>query len=205
MTQLFIGTLLLAFVHALIPNHWLPLVAIAKAENWEKAELMLTATLTASAHVLGTVLLGIVLGLVGSRLAHEYESYIHLIAPVMLILFGLIYFSINMPHHHHAAKEYVKGSRESKTRWILMFVIVMFLSPCLEVESLFLAAGPFGLDGILLLAIVYATISITGIVSLVMFAYKGIQMFNSHFIEHNEKRITGVVLIFVGIITFFIH
>lgn len=205
MGSIVIGTLLLGLVHALIPNHWLPLVAIAKTEKWEKAELILVATITASAHVLGTVILGITLGLVGQKLAHEYEAYIHLIAPVLLILFGLIYFSINTPHHHHTPNEYVQDAKKSKTRWIVIFIITMFLSPCLEVESLFLAAGPYGLDGILLLALAYAVISISGIVTLVMLANAGIQMINSHFIEHNEKRITGLVLIFVGILTFFIH
>ncbi|MFT2628545.1 hypothetical protein, partial [Escherichia coli] len=74
-----------------------------------------------------------------------------------------------------------------------------------EVESLFLAAGAYGWDDILLLALVYAAISITGIITLVMLAFKGVQMMNSQFIEHNEKRITGMVLIIIGIVTFFLH
>lgn len=205
MAQLLIGTVLLAFVHALIPNHWLPLAAIAKTENWKKKELLIVASLTACAHILGTVLLGIVLGLIGSKLAAEYESYVHLIAPLLLILVGLIYFSINMLHLHHSGKEYVRAGNKSKTRWVMIFAGMMFLSPCLEVESLFLAVGPFGLDSILLLAMAYAMISIVAIVSFVAIAHKGIQMINSYFLERYEKRITGVVLIFVGIITFFIH
>lgn len=176
MTQLLIGILLLAFVHALIPNHWLPLVAIAKTENWEKAELMVVASLTASAHVLGTVLLGIILWLLGSKLAHQFDTYVHLITPVLLIVLGLIYFFINMSHSNHSSKEYVRNSKKSKTRWILIFTGMMFLSPCLEVESLFLAAGPFGLNSIMILAMVYAATSIFAIVSLVLLGHKGINM-----------------------------
>lgn len=205
MFSIITGTILLGIIHALIPNHWLPLVAIAKAEKWEKTELMLVASITATAHVLGTVILGIALGLIGTKLASEYEGYVHVIAPVLLILFGLIYFTVNLPHHHHSAKQEVNQYNKSKTKWILVFTAMMFLSPCLEVESLFLAAGAYGLDNILLLALVYALISITGILTLVMVAFKGIQLMNSQFIEHNEKRITGMVLIMVGIITFFIH
>lgn len=139
------GTILLGITHALIPNHWLPLVAVAKSEKWERYELMLVASITASAH------------------------------------------------------------KKSKTKWVLIFAATMFLSPCLEVESFFLAAGAYGWDDIIPLVFVYAAISITGIVSLIMLAYKGFQMINSHFIEHNEKRITGMVLIIVGIVTFFLH
>ncbi|OQP58947.1 hypothetical protein A3860_39130 [Niastella vici] len=205
MYSIITGTILLGITHALIPNHWLPLVAIAKAEKWEKFELMMVTSITASAHVLGTAILGVALGRVGTRLAHEYEEYVHVIAPVLLILFGLIYFSINLPHHHHTANKDIQQYKRSKTKWIMMFAFIMFLSPCLEVESLFLAAGAYGWDSILLLALVYAVISITGIITLVMLAHKGIQMINSHFIEQNEKRITGLVLIIVGIVTFYLH
>ncbi|MBN8836214.1 MAG: hypothetical protein J0I09_03065 [Sphingobacteriia bacterium] len=43
MYSIIAGTILLALVHALIPNHWLPLVAVGKAEKWEKSELMLVS------------------------------------------------------------------------------------------------------------------------------------------------------------------
>ena len=205
MYSIITGTLLLALTHAFIPNHWLPLVAIAKAEKWEKSELMLVSAITASAHVLGTIILGVTLGMVGSKLAKQYEEYVHVIAPILLILFGLIYFSINLPHSHRSPNKNTLGKQRSKTRWILIFAAMMFLSPCLEVESLFLAAGAYGLDDIAILAFVYAVVSITGIMTLVMLAFKGAQLLNSHFIEHNEKRITGMILIIVGIVTFFLH
>jgi cytochrome c biogenesis protein CcdA len=179
-------------------------VAIARSEKWEKYELILVTSITASAHVMGTVILGIALGMVGSKLAHQYEGYVHVIAPVLLIIFGLIYFTVNRPHHHSANKN-VQHYKKSKTKWVLIFAATMFLSPCLEVESLFLTAGAYGLNGILLIALVYAVISITGIITLVILAFKGVQMMNSQFIEHNEKRITGIVLIIVGIVTFFLH
>ncbi len=205
MFSIITGTILLAVIHALIPNHWLPLVAIAKAEKWEKSELMLVSSITASAHVLGTVILGIILGLVGSKLAHQYDEYVHVIAPVLMIVFGLIYFTVNLPHHHHAAKADVEQYRKSKRKWIVIFVVMMFFSPCLEVESFFLAAGAYGVDKIFLLALVYAAISISGIITLVMLAFRGVQLLKMQIIEHHEKRITGVVLIIVGIVTFFIH
>ena len=204
MYSLITSTILLGIIHALIPNHWLPLVAIARSEKWEKYELILVTSITASAHVMGTVILGIALGMVGSKLAHQYEGYVHVIAPVLLIIFGLIYFTVNRPHHHSANKN-VQHYKKSKTKLVLIFAATMFLSPCLEVESLFLTAGAYGLDGILLIALVYAVISIAGIITLVILAFKGVQMMNSQFIEHNEKRITGIVLIIVGIVTFFLH
>lgn len=205
MFSIITGTIILGIIHAFIPNHWLPLVAIAKAESWPRSELTLIACLTACAHVLGTVLLGVVLGLIGKELSEQYAGYLHLISPLLLIIFGLVYFSMNTPHHHHPASKDVQEFRRTRKKWIALFILMMFLSPCLEVESLFLAAGAYGWEGILLLALVYASISVTGIVTLVLLAFKGIQIIDAHFIEKNEKRITGLILIIVGVITFFIH
>ena len=87
MLSLFSGTLILAAIHALIPNHWLPLVAVAKAEGWKRSEITTVTLLAAAAHVFGTVVLGIVLGLIGQELQEEYGEAIttyHLSAGKML-------------------------------------------------------------------------------------------------------------------------
>ena len=82
---------------------------------------------------------------------------------------------------------------------------MMFLSPCLEVESLFLSAGVYGMGTVILMAVIYAIISICGILLLVNLGYKGVNLLPAQFIEHNEKRISGAVLILVGIVSFFLH
>ena len=101
MFSIIIATILLSLTHVLVPNHWMPLVAVAKSEHWTKRDLFKISLLSASAHVLGTVLLGILLGFIGTKLAMKFDEITHLIAPVALILFGMVYSSINLPHHHH--------------------------------------------------------------------------------------------------------
>jgi len=199
------GTFLLAIVHALIPNHWLPLVAVARAEQWKPKEVTLITFLAALAHVAGTVALGIVLGVIGKELQEEYGRVIYLASSVLLIAFGLIYFTVNLPHHHHSGQKDVAAYKRSKSRWILIFIVMMFLSPCLEVESLFLSAGAYGMGVVTIMSVVYAVVSISGIPLLVNLGYKGVNLLSAHFIEHNEKRISGIVLILIGIISFFIH
>jgi putative Mn2+ efflux pump MntP len=199
------GTVLLAMVHALIPNHWLPLVAVARSEQWKSRELNFVTLLAALAHVLGTVALGMVLGTIGKELQEQYGSVINVAAAVLLIVFGLIYYTVNLPHHHHSTKKDVAKYKRSRNRWILIFIVMMFLSPCLEVESLFLSAGAHGMGLVTLLSVIYAIVSISGIMLLVNLGYKGVNLLNAHFIEHNEKRISGIVLILTGIATFFLH
>ena len=67
MLSLLTGTIILAAIHALIPNHWLPLVAVAKAEGWKPKEITTITLLAAAAHVFGTVILGLILGIIGKE------------------------------------------------------------------------------------------------------------------------------------------
>lgn len=199
------GTVLLALVHALIPNHWLPLVAVARAEQWKQKEVTTITFLAALAHVTGTVILGLILGIIGKELKENYGAAIDVSSSVLLIVFGLIYFTVNLPHHHHSEQKDVAAYKRSKRKWILVFITMMFLSPCLEVESLFLSAGVYGMGIVALMSAIYAIVSICGIMLLVHLGFKGVNLLPAHFIEHNEKRISGIVLIIVGIVSFFLH
>jgi hypothetical protein len=58
---------------------------------------------------------------------------------------------------------------------------------------------------VFLLSVVYGIVSISGILLLVNLGNKGVNLLPANFVEHNEKRISGAVLIIVGIISFFLH
>jgi len=205
MFSIIAGTILLAMVHALIPNHWLPLVAVARAEGWKQKEVTSITFIAALAHVTGTVVLGLILGFIGKQLQKDYGNTIYIVSSVLLIVFGLIYFTVNLPHHHHSEQKDLAGYKRSKNKWILIFIVMMFLSPCLEVESLFLSAGAYCMVLVGLMAVIYALVSISGIMLLVNLGYKGVTLLPASFIEHNEKRISGMVLIIVGVVSFFLH
>jgi len=163
MFSLIAGTFILALLHALIPNHWLPLVAVARAEGWKVKDITTVTFISATAHVLGTVALGLVLGVIGKELADQYGHAINVGASILLIIFGLIYYTVNLPHHHHSSQKDVAQYKRSKRKWILIFIFMMFLSPCLEVESLFLSAGAYGMTNVMLLSMGYASVRRSGI------------------------------------------
>ena len=203
MAELLSGTILIALIHALIPNHWLPLVAVAKAEGWQNKSLFKIALLSATAHVIGTVLLGILLAMLSNELAEQFETYVHWFGSIALILFGVYYFFSR--HMHKSYDIIVHEVKNSQLRWTFLFCTMMFFSPCLEVQSLFISSGVYGMNYTLLMGGVYSVISITGISLLVVLSYKGIKLIDTHFLEHYEKQITGTILVSVGVLTFFIH
>jgi nickel/cobalt transporter (NicO) family protein len=207
MFQLFLGSLLLSLVHATIPNHWIPVVAIGKAEKWSQRETILVAGISGFAHTLSTVLIGITIGLIGHSLNENYTFISEKIAPALLITLGIIYLIIDrLAHHrHHHGEGRQNGRNRSKTAIIISLAITMFLSPCLEVEAYYFQAGAMGWKGILLVSAVYMLVTVAGMLVLVYLGIKGIQAIRSHFLDHHEKMLSGIVLILLGIIALFVH
>ena len=203
MYSIFIGSLLLSLLHAVIPNHWLPVLAIGKKDNWSLGEITKVTFITGLAHALSTIVIGIILGLLGLQLANKIDYFTHFMAPAVLILLGVFFI---YQHHRHKHFHLHKTPQPTlpKNKIILALVAAMFLSPCMEIEAYFLLAGAYGLWAVISIAVLYLTISVSGMVLWVRLAYKGILKLNWHTLEHKSGIITGWTLVVTGIISFFI-
>ena len=197
------GSIILSLLHATIPNHWLPVIAIGRKENWTLQEVTRVTLISAVAHGLSTIVIGLLLAFIGSKMADNIENFTHYFAPVILILLGVIFIYRHHKHKHFHIDELKK--KKSKQSIIIALVLAMFLSPCMEIEAYFLLAGAQAPWLIWFIAALYFVITTVGMVTLVRFAYKGILKLNWHTLEHNAGIITGATLVATGILAFFIH
>ena len=197
------GALIISLLHAVIPNHWLPIIAIGRKEQWTTAEVTKVTFACAMAHGISTILIGVVLGFIGAKLDTNLTNFTNIIAPIVLIAMGLIFIYRHHRHKHFHITEDIK-KKKTKTAIITALVIAMFFSPCMEIEAYFLLAGTQAKWLVWFIALLYLVITTTGMVLLVRFAYKGLLKLNWHSLEHNAGIITGLTLVATGIITFFI-
>jgi nickel/cobalt transporter (NicO) family protein len=203
MYNIIIGSMLISLLHAVIPNHWLPVLAIGRKEGWGLGETSRVTFIAGLAHVISTVIIGLLLGLIGSELTTHIGHFTRVIAPAVLILMGLYFVRQHYTHHHFHLQPY-QIKKKSKKAIILALVIAMFLSPCMEIEAYFLLAGSKGWYVLAGIALMYSVISILGMLVWVRIVYKGLLKLNWHRWEHNAGIITGLVLIITGIVSFFI-
>jgi len=204
MASLLIGSFLISLLHAVIPSHWLPMLAIGRKEQWDLKETERVTFISGLAHVLSTIIIGILLGLIGIELSQHIGHFTRVIAPSILILIGLYFIRQHYIHHHfHLQNQKVAG--KSKNKIITGLITAMFLSPCLEIEAYFLLAGTKGWWVLASIALMYSIVSIAGMLLWVRFAYKGLLKLNWHKWEHNAGLISGGVLILTGILSFFIY
>lgn len=202
--EILTGAIIISLLHALIPNHWLPVIAIGRQYKWSTGEVTQITFLTAFAHVLSTLLIGWALGLTGHQLAHNIEHITHIAAPVILMVMGAIYIYRHYRHRHfHLQGGPIKAT--TKRSVVISLSVAMFMSPCMEIEALFLMAGIQSMALLATISLVYALVTIAGMLLLVRVAYKGLLKFDSHKLEHNAGIITGVTLILTGLASIFIH
>ncbi len=212
--QIIVGSTLLSIVHALIPSHWLPMIAISKAEKWTQSETIKVTAITGIAHTSSTVIIGIIVGLIGYKLSESYHYITHYVAPIVLIGLGLIYFFLEYRHsliknkhhhHHHIDVEDIIKKKKSKRSIVATLSIAMFFSPCLEIEVYYFTASRLGWIGIGIVSVIYFFVTVVGIILLVYLASKGVEKLKWHFLEHHEKLISGIILVFVGLMAFFVE
>jgi len=209
MWQIFIGSLLLGLVHPLVPNHWIPLIAISKTEKWTTRESVFATLITGFSHTISTIIIGIIVGFVGIKLSESYSYITRIAAPVVLLAIGLIYIGLDFrsKHHHHhfeIDKTRIKA-KKSKTAVLISLCIGMFLSPCIEIEAYYFQAATKGWLGILIVSSVYLIVTLSMMVTLVYLGMKGVNKLESDFLERHEKLITGILLIFLGLFAYFVE
>jgi cytochrome c biogenesis protein CcdA len=208
MWQIFLGGLILSLIHASIPNHWIPLIAVSKTEKWTNKETLFATFITGFAHTISTIIIGIIVGFVGIKLSESYSYITKIAAPIILFSIGIIYFLIDLKsshhHHHFEIKDQIKN-KKSKWTIIISLSIAMFLTPCIEIEAYYFQAATIGWLGIFIVSMVYLMITLIVMFALVYLGLKGVSRFNSHYLEHHEKRITGIVLILLGFLAYFVE
>ena len=197
---------MLSLIHASIPNHWLPVVAIGKAEKWTQKEILFVTAITGFAHTISTVIVGILIGIIGIGLTKNYTLIIEKAAPVLLIVIGIVYIVVDLVNHreHIHKPDAGKSRNRSRLAIITSLALTMFLSPCMEIEAYYLQAATLGWPGIILLSVIYVIITVAGMLLLVFLASKGVRSIQSHFLDHHEKLLSGIVLMLLGILALFV-
>lgn len=207
MDSILIGSLTLSMLHALIPSHWLPFVTIGRVEHWSSRQTLLITTIAGLAHTVSTTLLGVLVSLAGWQLAENYHDLSERAIPLLLVALGLWYLMQHLRHRH--AHDHIDPSVARKNRsfgtLVLSLGLAMFLSPCLEIEAYFLSAGAKGWGAVMLVALVYNIVTLTGMLVMVALTRRGLQSVDAHWFEHNENLITGLTLVGLAVLNFFIE
>jgi hypothetical protein len=213
---LFLGTLSIASVHALIPSHWLAFAVVGRTQGWSMRRTLLTALLAGTGHVLLTIILGFATAGVGKALLeaipHQAENAAKAGA---LLLLGGYYISASLrgksacghDHSHEAEGEELPSSVSRRMRSstvIGALVMGMTLSPCLDLLTIYVAASSFPWHIVALISLVMSITTLLLMTLLVWLAMQGLHRVRFHWLENNEGPVMGGILIALGGLLFFL-
>src|SRR5688572_5615023 len=93
MEGLVVAAITVAFLHSFAPDHWVPLVAIAKGASWSFRRLAIVAVIAALLHVIVSVLVALLAVWLGVALAEitGVATWTGGTATWLLIVFGALY------------------------------------------------------------------------------------------------------------------
>ena len=82
---------LVAVTHTLIPDHWLPYVAMSRGKGWSTGKTMRVTAIGAAIHLVTTAIIGLLLGFVGIAAINVISDKADFIGGILLLAFGLYF------------------------------------------------------------------------------------------------------------------
>jgi nickel/cobalt exporter len=199
--QYIVATILLALIHGSIPNHWLPFIALSRAEKWSTKKLIMIISIGAIFHSLSTAILGFFISYFGYYISSI--SQLEKILPTFFMVFlGMIYLIIDHQEHYN---DPLKKKSINPIFSVILLYLGMFFSPCLEIEAIYFSVGRYGLTSFVLISLIYTIITLVSMLTFSYLAYKGLLKYFPKILEKYEKRMIGLVLIILGIFSFYFH
>lgn len=204
MDLLLFSALTIGLLHALAPDHWIPFVALAKAQQWSKWKTTYSVFLAGLGHVSSSVVIGLIGIAIGVATEHVtgWETIRGNVASLLLIGFGLAYMiyglkQLGKKHTHR------NTAVKSVSYWTL-FILIIF-GPCEPLIPLLFASSAYGWYSVVLLVALFGAATIVMMQLQVHAALWGFSFIRTHAFEHASDAIAGGVIVITGIAIRYFH
>jgi nickel/cobalt exporter len=224
-TLLSVTAISIGFIHTILgPDHYLPFIVLSEAKKWTLRKTMLITLLCGIAHVLSSVILGLIgigVGISVNKLV-ALESFRGNIAAWLFIAFGLVYMVISIrnlirkerhshshfhfggehhAHEHDHLKEHTHVHETDivkTTPWIL-FIIFVF-GPCEPLIPLVMyPAAQNNVTGAIIVSLLFSVVTITTMLSIVVAFKLGLSRINLKPVEKYSHVIAGSMILLSGL------
>jgi len=212
----------IAAIHTLIGvDHYVPFIALSKANNWTFKKTVYVVLLCGFGHVLGSV----ILGFAGVALSAGITSLVDIedkrgtIATYVLIAFGLIYtiYGIKLAlknkththvgqngqtiihtHTHDEAEHQHNSKKPGNIFWGLFIFFV--LGPCEPLIPLLMyPAATMNVFTLVLVTVSFSVVTIGVMLLMTILGVKGFQLFKFNKLERYAHALAGSAILICGL------
>ncbi|HEU0032574.1 MAG TPA: hypothetical protein VFQ53_18205 [Kofleriaceae bacterium] len=191
-------------LHALAPDHWVPIAAVSRARGWSIARTRRVALVCGFGHVTVSALLGVIALVSGRAVVETFGAHTSTVAAVAMIGFGVAYALWGARHlimtrlhgHAHRHHDHVHDP-SSATTWTLFAIYCA--DPCIAVVPIIFAAAPLSGLATIGIVVVYELATIATMVGLVVLARAGAGVLRGRWIERYGDSAAGGLIAVTGI------
>lgn len=219
-----------AILHSILPDHWVPLAVVARAERWSIGRVARLSALASVGHVLTSVVLGGVIAVVGLQFQRQIDvQQGRLVGSVLIVtgfaflVWGLTGHGHTHPHDEHsptahaattattmtiaedrATEQRTAGSQQTRAKRIAAIVVPFGIaaSPDLTILPVALAASAVSGLTVAGVLVVFAAVTIAMFVGLTVLATLAGYQIKGEWLERNATTITALVLIAIGAVAY---
>lgn len=204
-----------AFLHSVLPDHWVPLAVVGRAQRWSAFRILRVSGLAGAGHVVTSLVLAAVVAVVGLRFQAVIAGAegriiggLLVATGVGFVLWGLLRGDHTHEHHHgyeHHGDDggHFEDDRQRPPRSRLAAIVLPFgvaASPDLTILPVAFAAAGLGVPIVVGVLLVFAVVTMGVFMGLTLAgALVGYQI-KGKWLERHAYTITAAVLIGVGVL-----
>lgn len=214
---------LVAATHTLIPDHWLPYVAMSRGKGWSTGKTMRVTAIGAAIHLVTTAIIGLLLGFVGVATINVISGKADFIGGILLLAFGLYFtwkgwkaykfggghshagHSHPHPHphdhedeHEHNCEGHSHSHGEKVEKSDFALGAILGARPCAEAIPIFLAASSIGLTSSVLAVAAWVIATLASMLGIVWLSLKGLEASKLKILDRFGELGAGLVIVLVG-------
>jgi len=187
-----------AFLHAVLPTHWLPFVLVGRGQGWTARRTLGAAALSGLAHVLVTVVAGLLVVMVGVEIDARFNGALPAISAAILAVLGLYFLFSRRKgvQKVHAQTEPGAPVRRyaSDRAALLSLVAVLAFYPSEAYLPLYLSGAPHGWTAFVVLSLILLVATLLGMMLFTGLALAGASRLKLERWERYERFVLAFVL-----------
>jgi nickel/cobalt exporter len=191
-------------LHALAPDHWVPIAAVSRARGWSLKRTARISLVCGFGHVTVSALLGVIALVSGTAVVEAFGARVGSVAGLAMIGFGIAYAVWGARHwimrklhgHDHRHMDHVHDPSRTSV-WALFAIYCA--DPCIAVVPIVFAAAPLSRVATVAIVLVYETATIATMIGLALAARAGAGAIRGRWVERYGDSAAGGLIVATGI------
>lgn len=199
----------IAFLHTLIPVHWLPFVLVGRERRWSLAHTLGVNLVAGAGHVAMTALLGLLAVYVGAGIGGLFAETAGRIVAGLLAAAGLFFLwrQFHAGRHAHGSTSGLRALRAARSdrTATLALVVLLLLSPCEAFVPVYLFGTPGDWAGFAALTAALALATLSCMLAMTTLVWRGLARARAERLARWQSGLVGLVFLGLAVLMLLIE